>query len=161
MIFILFDEFMWRENWMQIPFVRDVISLLQGNADAFNRTIALVLFVRVIVILWTMKDIGARTHSVWVQILCILLVWLGTPVVWLPLYLLMRPIRYKRDRMAWREALALQIVQCYGCGSKNPLYHDHCIACGSELTTKCKECKHHYQVYYEYCPACGAPNVEE
>ncbi len=149
------------ENLMQIPFAEQIVSVFQGNTDAFTWSIGLILFIWVVAILWTMKDIGARTHSVWIQILCILLVGIGTPVVGLPLYRLLRPTRYKWDRMWWRESLALQIVQCYACGSRNPLYHDHCVACGSELTTKCKECKHHYQVHYEYCPACGAPNVEE
>lgn len=149
------------ENLTQIPIIQQTISAVQGNGEAFSWGVGLILFLRVIAILWTMKDIGARTSNVRVQILCILLVGVGTPIIGLPLYLLFRPIRYKWDRLARREALALQIVQCYCCGSRNPLYHDHCVSCGSELTTKCKECKHHYQLHYEYCPACGAPNTEE
>lgn len=146
---------------MQVPLFQQIGQLMQGNADAFNRGVGLALFIWIIAILRTMKDIGARSNNVLVQILCILLVGLLTPIVGLPLYLLFRPIRYKWDRLARREALALQIVSCYACGSRNPLYHDHCVACGSELTTKCKECKHHYQIHYEYCPACSAPNTEE
>lgn len=149
------------DNLMQLPFLQQLSAALQGDSDAFTWSIGLILFLRVIAILRTMKDISARTNSVRVQILCILLVWLTTPIIGIPLYLLFRPIRYKWDRLGWREALALQIIQCYGCGSRNPLYHDHCVSCGSELTAKCKECKHHYQIHYEYCPACGAPNTEE
>lgn len=145
-------------NW---PFMQPIAQAMQGNDQIFSWTVGVVLFLWVIVILWTMKDIGARTNNVFVQIICILLVWVGTPIVGLPLYLLFRPIRYKWDRLGWREALALQIVQCYGCGSRNPLFHDYCISCGSELTVKCKECKHHYQLHYEFCPSCGAPNTEE
>lgn len=145
-------------NW---PWIQPIAQALQGNTQIFSWGVGIVLFLWVIFILWTMKDISARSNSVLVQILCILLVGVGTPIVWLPLYLLFRPIRYKWDRIGRREALALQIVQCYACGSRNPIFHDYCIACGSELTVKCKECKHHYQLHYEFCPSCGAPNTEE
>ena len=143
------------------PFVQEIMQGLQSNNQAFTRSVGVALFLWVIAILWTMKDIAARTKNIWIQILCILLVGVGTPLVGLPLYLLFRPVRYKRDRMARREAQALQVVQCYGCGSRNPLFHDYCVSCGSELTVKCKQCKHHYQLHYEYCPSCGAPNTEE
>lgn len=145
-------------NW---PFIQPIAQAMQGNNQAFTWGIGIVLFLWVIAILWTMKDISARSNNVFVQVVCILLVGLGTPVVGLPLYLLFRPVRYKWDRLAWREALAMQVVQCYACSSKNPLFHDYCIACGSELTVKCKECKHHYQLHYEFCPSCGGPNTED
>lgn len=148
-------------NLMQVPLFQQIAQAMQGNPDSFTWSVGIALFIWIVVILWTMKDIGARTTSVWAQVFSILLVGIGTPIIGLPLYLLFRPIRYKWDRLGWREALALQIVQCYGCGSRNPLYHDYCISCGSELTVKCKECKHHYQLHYEYCPSCGAPNTEE
>ena len=149
------------ESLMQVPLFQQIGQVLQGNTESFNIRVWVALFVWVIAILWTMKDIGARTNNVFIQILCILLVGLTTPIIGIPLYILFRPIRYKRDRQAWRESLAMQIVPCYACNNTNPLYHDHCVSCGSELTTKCKECKHHYQLHYEYCPACGAPNAEE
>ncbi len=139
---------------MENPFIGQIMQGLQGNNDAFSWGIGIALFIRVVAILRTMKDSGARTNSVWVQILCILLVGIATPVIGLPLYLLFRPVRYKWDRQGRREALAIQIALCYSCGSKNPLYHDYCVSCGSELTTKCKECKHHYQLHYEFCPSC-------
>lgn len=139
---------------MQTPFVQQIMQGLQGNNDTFSRGIGIAIFIWVVAILRTMKDSGARTNSIGVQILAILLVGLTTPIIGIPLYLLFRPTRYKRDRLARREALAIQITPCYACGSKNPLYHDYCLSCGSELTTKCKECKHHYQLHYEFCPSC-------
>lgn len=151
---------MW-SSIMQWPIMQQIAQWLEQNNPVFSRVVGIILFVWVVAILWTMKDIAARSNSVLVQVLCILLVGLWTPVVGLPLYLLFRPVRYKWDRLGWREALALQIIQCYACGTKNPLFHDYCVGCGSELTVKCKECKHHYQLHYEYCSSCGAPNTEE
>ena len=149
------------DSLMQVPLFQQIAAALQGDTDAFTWGVGLALFLWVVAILRTMKDIASRTNNVFVQVLCILLVWLTTPIIGIPLYLLFRPVRYKWDRMWRREALAMQNVQCYGCGTRNPLFHDHCLSCGSELTVKCKECKHHYQLHYEFCPACGAPNTEE
>ena len=41
----------------------------------------IVLFIRVIAILRTMKDISARTNKIFVQIICIVLVGVGTPLI--------------------------------------------------------------------------------
>ena|GEM_PF-7072192 len=62
------------DNLMQLPFLQQLSAALQGDSDAFTWSIGLILFLRVIAILRTMKDISARTNSVRVQILCILLV---------------------------------------------------------------------------------------
>lgn len=149
------------DSIMSVPLFQQIAQALNASNDVFTRWVGVALFLRVITILRTMKDIGARTHNVFVQILSILLVGIGTPIIGLPLYLLFRPIRYKWDRLARREALVLQVAQCYGCGTRNPNFHDYCISCWSELSVKCKECKHHYQLHYEFCPSCGAPNTEE
>ncbi len=58
-------------NW---PFMQPIAQAMQGNDQIFSWTVGVVLFLWVIVILWTMKDIGARTNNVFVQIICILLV---------------------------------------------------------------------------------------
>lgn len=122
--------------------------------------ILLVVFFWVISILWTAKDIAARTNSFFGQILAILLVGIGTPFIWLPLYFLLRPLRFKWDRIWWREATTAQTTTCPSCAMKNPLHHDFCIACGQKLVIDCKECKHNYPWVYDYCPQCGAPNIE-
>lgn len=114
----------------------------------------------VLAILRTLKDISARTNSIIWQILAVLLVGLCTPLVWLPIYLFLRPLRYNRDRLWWREALWVQVASCPSCANKNPLHHDFCVYCGQQMLVKCKECKSSYQWSYDYCPQCGAANVE-
>ena len=69
------------ESLMQVPLFQQMGQLMQGNADAFNRGVGVALFIWVIAILRTMKDITARTHSIGVQILCILLVGSLTPII--------------------------------------------------------------------------------
>lgn len=69
------------ESLMSIPFIQQTAEVLQGNGEAFTRGVGLVLFIRVVAILRTMKDIGARTNNLFVQILCILLVGVLTPVI--------------------------------------------------------------------------------
>lgn len=114
----------------------------------------------ILAILRTMKDISSRTHSIIWQVLAVLLVWVGTPLLWLPIYLLLRPLRYNRDRLGWRESLGVQVATCPSCANKNPLHHDFCVYCGQQMQVKCKECKSSYQWSYDYCPECGAANVE-
>lgn len=65
-------------NW---PWIQPIAQALQGNTQIFSWGVGIVLFLWVIFILWTMKDISARSNSVLVQILCILLVGVGTPIV--------------------------------------------------------------------------------
>ena len=114
----------------------------------------------VLTILWTIKDITGRTNNIFGQIVAVLLVWLGTPFLGLPIYLFLRPTRYKWDRIGWREALSVQVASCPACTRKNPLHHDFCVYCGQQVTVKCKECKSSYQWQYDYCSQCGAANVE-
>ncbi len=120
----------------------------------------LLMLYRVLAILWTLKDISARTNSIAWQILAVLLVALWTPFVGLPIYLFLRPMRYNRDRLWWREALSAQVASCPSCAKKNPLHHEFCTYCGQQMAVKCKECKSSYQWVFDYCPQCGWPNVE-
>jgi hypothetical protein len=120
----------------------------------------LLMLYRVLSILWTMKDISSRTTSIAWQVLAVLLVSVWTPFVGLPIYLFLRPMRYNRDRLGWRESLNAQVASCPSCAKKNPLHHEFCTYCGQQMTVKCKECKSSYQWAFDYCPQCGGPNVE-
>lgn len=118
------------------------------------------IFYWIVTILWTIKDISSRTNNVIGQIAAILLVGVLSPFIGLPLYLLLRPIKYKWDRIGWRESMAVQTATCPSCGMKNPLHHEFCTNCAQKMLIDCKECKAPYHWIYDYCPQCGAPNVE-
>lgn len=140
--------------------MQDVQNAFSSPSMYFYILGLLFLLYWILAILWTMKDITSRTNNVFGQILAVLLVGVFTPLIWLPIYLFLRPTRYNRDRLWWREALSVQVASCPACAKKNPLHHEFCVYCGQWMTVKCKECKSTYQWSYDYCPQCGAANVE-
>lgn len=107
------------------------------------------------------RDVSARSENTGFQIVCILLVTFGTPLIGVPLYLLIRPVGRSYDMNGRRESILIKSVDCLHCGCKNMMSHRYCVFCGDPLKTQCKECDKEYPFYYEYCPACGAPHVKE
>ena len=114
----------------------------------------------ILTIFWTIKDISARSNNWFVQIISVLVVAIGSPLLGLPIYLFLRPLRYKWDRIWRRDALLAQVATCPSCGEKNPLHHEYCVRCGQHTSVQCKQCAASYQWLYDYCPHCWAPNVE-
>lgn len=155
----LWDSIIWFFAWAFQGMSSDFPAFASENPVVVIFVVAFV-FIWIIAILWTLKDISARTNSFFWQLLSILLVWLGSPLIWLPLYLLLRPLRYKWDRIWWRESMVSQVSVCPTCGIRNPLHHDFCAACGQKMVVDCKECKTQYHWVYDYCPHCGGPNIE-
>lgn len=111
--------------------------------------------------IWVARDISARTENTTTQIISILLVTILTPIIWIPLYLLIRPTGWSYDMNGWRESLLIKSVDCLHCGCKNLISHSFCVFCGEWLKTKCKECTKEYPFYYEYCPSCWAPHIKD
>lgn len=122
--------------------------------------IIILIFLRIISIIRTAKDISARTNSHLLQIICILLVTFLTPIIWLPLYHIIKPIWYKKDKMPRREACISTLTICQKCKTLNPKEYKCCINCWDKLKIKCKECNNDYPHNYHYCPKCWAPNIE-
>ena len=138
----------------------DIQTIFSSPSMYFYLFWLLFLLYWILAILRTMKDITSRTNNVFWQILAVLLVGVFTPLIGLPIYLFLRPIRHNWDRLWWRESLSVQVAGCPACAKKNPLHHEFCVYCGQWMTVKCKECKSTYQWAYDYCPQCGAANVE-
>lgn len=118
------------------------------------------VFLWVWTILWVTKDISSRTDNLFLQILSIVVVAIWTPIFWFLIYLLLRPNRYKFDQVNWRQALDIRMIECDWCWEINDKDNDFCIYCGSNLKSKCKECKNHYPKEYDYCPSCWAPSID-
>jgi len=135
----------WNTNWIQ---------------NTINIIVSIIILIWIITIIWTARDISARSWNLFFQIISVLFVTLLTPIIGLPLYLAMRPIWFKRDKIPWREASASQLILCYNCKTFNPKEYTYCIACWEHLKTKCKECHKEYAHDYLYCPECWAPNIE-
>jgi len=110
-------------------------------------------------ILWTARDIYARSDNGGFQFVCILLVIVGSPLIGLPLYLLIRPISLKDDIVGRQTLIDMESVTCGSCMRPNLTGYDHCVFCGSTLKIHCKNCKEMYPHTHRYCFKCGAPNL--
>ena len=110
-------------------------------------------------VLYTTKDISHRTDSVWYQLFSILLVFLWTPLIWYPLYLIFRPMRYQ-DEVNLIKTVRNLSIECLDCEHLNYKDNNFCVNCWVWLKIECKECKKQYYSWYDYCPFCGAPNLE-
>ena len=141
---------------------RTLSSIFSSTWTALGLHIAVIflVFLRVVCIIWTARDIIHRTNSFSLQVISILLVTFLTPFVGLPLYFLVRPISFKKDRIPRREACASSLVECYNCHTLNPKEYVCCVACGERLKIKCKECGNSYPHSFGYCNICGAPNID-
>lgn len=131
-----------------------------GISLRINIVAIFIIFLRVVSIIRVTKDIINRTNSFSLQVISILFATFLTPLVWLPLYFLIRPMSYKNDRIPRREACASNLVPCYNCNTLNPKEYVCCIACGERLKIKCKECWNNYAHSFAYCNICGAPNID-
>ena len=112
-------------------------------------------------IIWVARDSIQRTDSVWLYTLYILLVTVFTPLIGIPIYLLIRPMNYIKDRIPRRESMVIKNIPCEKCGMMNLHKHRYCVFCGEKLTCTCKECGKSYPYHYEYCFYCGAPNLQD
>lgn len=79
-------------------------------------TIVFLFFLWILVILWVAKDSAARYRSFWAQLFALMLVVVLTPLVWLPLYLVIRPLFYlKRDDQYYDRGDIMRAVDCCCC----------------------------------------------
>lgn len=126
----------------------------------YTAVVAFFIFLWIITIVWVAKDISARTNSSLLQVISILLVTFLTPIIGLPLYHIIKPIGYKKDKLPRREACLTNSTPCQNCGMLNAKEHKCCINCWKKILIKCKECSTEYPHNYQYCYKCGGPNIE-
>lgn len=127
--------------------------------NIYTTIIIIVILLWIFSIIWTAKDIFARTNSSILQMISIFLVTFLTPIIWLPLYHIIKPIWYKKDRIPRREAFMSNMTICTKCNTLNPKEYECCLNCWEKLKIKCRECNTLYPHNYSYCPNCGGPNI--
>lgn len=96
-------------------------------------------------VIWTVRDITDRTGNLIIQTFSVLLVVIFTPVLGLPLYLLIRP----------RTTLAEKYYEEAGIAEAE--YVSACPNCDEEVGEEFRFCPHCGHELLEECPACGAP----
>lgn len=154
---------MFEEAWMVMDKSTWSISTLfavQGIWFWINILILIIILFWLLSIIRVAKDIMARTNRLSLQVISVFMVTFLSPVLGLPIYRVIRPIGFSRDRLPWREAAVMDLVVCYNCGTLNPKDHDCCLACGEALKIKCKQCGKDFPHSYSYCHFCWAPNIE-
>lgn len=118
----------------------------------------LFVFFRVYSLLWVAKDISRRTSHTGMQILSIIVIVIFTPIIWLPIYFLIRPIQ-RKDMLLQQEELLdyleSQTIICQACGGVNAYEYEFCVFCGEKIKHVCSWCKKQYAINYLYCPYCA------
>ena len=112
------------------------------------------LIIWLTVLVWVLKDSLARSKKLSFHIAAILLVTLLTPILWLPIYLAIRPINYSQDRSTARSMLMSMTSTCEECGTKNSHTYEYCYCCGSHLHKSCESCTKMISKDHEYCHYC-------
>ena len=135
-----------------IPFYLTILSTACGGV-----TIALVGGI----VIWTFRDIRARSRDFLAQILATLLV-IVLPVVGFVVYLMLRPretLAEAYERSLEQEALLQAIEEpevCPGCGQRVKSDYLYCPACHTRLKKACPECDNPLHLRWSLCPYCGA-----
>lgn len=111
-------------------------------------------------ILWTVRDVRARTRDVLVQLMAVLLV----VVFNLPglfLYWLLRPsetLAIAYERALEEEAIMQDLEERAACsGCKQPIQPDYllCPNCSTKLKRQCASCGRLLNLKWTVCPYCG------
>lgn len=113
-------------------------------------------------VVWTFRDIRARTRDIFAWLLATVLVLILGPIGWL-LYFLLRPretLAQVYDRQLEEEALLRDITTrraCPQCQAVTEADWLLCPHCGAELRHKCVECGRPLELSWIACPYCSAP----
>lgn len=117
-------------------------------------------------VIWTFRDIRARSNDFLAQILATLMVLL-LPVVGLIVYLMLRPketLAEAYERSLEQEALLQAIEEpenCPGCGQRVKSEYLYCPNCHTRLKKACHQCARPLHLRWTLCPFCGAPAVPQ
>ncbi len=123
---------------------------------------ALVIAFWIGMVIWTFRDIRARTRDLFAWLLATLLV-LVTGPIGLLLYLLLRPretLAQAYDRQLEEEALLRDITARRACPSCQAVTEPEwliCPHCRTELRRTCKGCGRPLELDWTACPYCTAP----
>ncbi len=111
-------------------------------------------------IIWTFKDMRARSRDPFAQIMAAFMVGVLTIPGWL-IYLMLRPretLAEAYERALEEEALLQEIEERPACpGCSRPILDDWkiCPHCHTRLRKNCPECSQLLELQWNLCPYCG------
>lgn len=113
------------------------------------------------IIIWTWRDIRARSRDIFAAILAVVLVAIF-PVVGLLLYLLLRPketLAEAYDRALEEEALLRSVEEqlvCPNCQRAVDKDWRYCAYCHTQIKKDCPNCSRLLELGWTLCPYCGS-----
>ncbi len=113
------------------------------------------------VIVWTFRDMHARSRDVLALVVAVLLVAI-IPVVGFIVYLMLRPretLAEAYERSLEQEALLQAIEEpevCPGCGRRVRNEFVFCPTCHTRLKQPCPSCSQPLDLNWAICPYCGS-----
>ena len=141
----------------QVPFYLTIVSTVCGGV-----TVALLGGI----VIWTFRDIRARSRDFLAQVLATLLV-IVLPVIGFIVYLMLRPretIAEKYERSLEQEALLQAIEEpeiCPGCGQRIKSDYLFCPSCHARLKKACPSCGRPVDLNWSLCPHCGTATTTQ
>ena len=140
--------------------ISNVILVIAAIVGAFLAALWLSL------VIWTFRDIRARSRDIFAQILATLVV----AILNLPgllIYVMVRPretLAEAYDRSLEEEALLQSIEEqesCPGCGQRADKEWAVCPFCHTKLKKSCHQCQRAIHLHWTVCPYCGASDQPE
>lgn len=116
-------------------------------------------------VIWTFRDMRARSRDPFAQILAALVV-AALPIVGLVIYLILRPpetLAEAYERALEEEALLQEIEErpyCPGCSRIIQKDWLLCPHCHTRLHKKCPDCEQLLELQWTLCPYCGNQHVD-
>jgi RNA polymerase subunit RPABC4/transcription elongation factor Spt4 len=139
-------------NWGNVELVITALSAFVG---------AFIVALWISLVIWTFRDMRARSRDAFAQLLAALMMFVLGPVG-IVLYLLLRPretLAEKYERSLEEEALLQDIEErqiCPGC--KQPIESDYmvCPICHTRLRQPCVQCGRPIHPRWGVCPYCAS-----
>lgn len=145
-----------------MPEIRIPAALLTGLQVllAFGGAFFIALWISLIV--WTFRDVRARSRDIFAIILATLMVVIFGPFGLL-MYFLLRPpttLAELYERSLEEEALLQDLEErprCYGCGRQVDSEWIVCPDCHTMLKKTCPSCNRTLNLAWDICPFCASP----
>jgi RNA polymerase subunit RPABC4/transcription elongation factor Spt4 len=115
-------------------------------------------------VIWTFKDMRARSRDPFAQIMASIMVGVLTVPGWL-IYLMLRPretLAEAYERALEEEALLQEIEErptCPGCSRPVQDNWKICPHCHTRMRKNCPECRNLLELQWNLCPYCGNTGV--